>query len=257
MTTAHPHFPSRKPYLSWLRSQAGVGAAGASRDNPRSALEKESKEFEVYIDRIQPVGGRPKRLLDLVIAITALIVLLPLMILVASLIKIRMGGPVLYAHPRVGFNGNTFRCFKFRTMVPNPEEKLLEYLVSHPDAAQEWRERRKLRNDPRVTALGRELRRASLDELPQLLNVLRGEMSCVGPRPIVAAEIQRYGPTAKEYLSTRPGLTGLWQVSGRSKLTYEQRVAMDREYVRSWSLGLDLRILLKTIPAILTFEDAA
>lgn len=205
----------------------------------------------------QPLGGSKKRAFDVAMALVALVVLSPLMLMIALLIKATMGGPIIYAHTRVGHNGNAFRCLKFRTMVSHPDEKLKHFLANDPDAAQEWRETQKLKNDPRVTFLGRTLRISSLDELPQLLNVLRGEMSCVGPRPVVAAEIARYGLHAQEYLYARPGLTGLWQVSGRSRLNYAERVALDAQYVRSWSMWLDLTILLKTIPAALNFHDAA
>lgn len=212
--------------------------------------------FDDCLELAPPTGGLLKRLCDIAIALSALIALLPLMVLIAVLIKLTMGGPVIYVHTRVGYRGRLFRCFKFRTMVTNPDEKLAQHLASNSDAAQEWRETQKLRSDPRVTALGRDLRKSSLDELPQLFNVLRGDMSCVGPRPIVVAEIDRYGAYADKYLSARPGLTGLWQVSGRSRLSYEERVRLDCDYVRNWSLGLDLWILWRTIPALLSFDDA-
>lgn len=210
-----------------------------------------------YIDADQPLGGRKKRALDIAIAGIAMLLLSPLMVVIAVLIKVTMGSPIIYAHPRIGHNGRRFRCFKFRTMVQCPDEVLEQILASDPDAAREWREKQKLRNDPRVTIVGSILRISSLDELPQLINVLRGEMSCVGPRPIVAAELDRYGVDAQEYLRSRPGITGLWQVSGRSDTSYGMRVALDCEYVRSWSIWLDLKILLKTLPAVLRLRQAA
>ncbi len=144
-----------------------------------------------------------------------------------------------------------FRCLKFRTMVPNAEQVLRDLLRAHPELRDEWTENHKLRYDPRVTPIGRFLRRTSLDELPQLWNVLRGEMSLVGPRPIVRAELLRYGRQASMYLAVRPGLTGLWQVKGRSDTTYRRRVAMDKYYVRSRSLWMDLYIVAVTAVVIL------
>jgi exopolysaccharide production protein ExoY len=175
-----------------------------------------------------------------------------LLIIVAAAIKAVMGGPVMFSHRRIGCNGIPFECYKFRTMVSDAEAILDRYLAENPDAAEEWSRTRKLRHDPRVTTLGQFLRKTSLDEIPQLFNVLRGEMSCVGPRPIIAGELAMYGPHAPEYLCARPGMTGMWQVSGRNDVEYEQRVKLDSTYVCNWSLGIDLLILLKTIPAVLS-----
>ena len=202
------------------------------------------------------IGGRTKRIVDLIIATTALILLSPMMLAVAIVIKLWLGGPVIYAHQRVGRDRKMFPCLKFRSMVTNGDEVLRNHLNANPQAAAEWRETRKLRNDPRITPLGHLLRASSLDELPQLINVLRGDMSCVGPRPVVATELERYGTTAKYYLSTRPGLTGLWQVSGRSNCSYAHRISLDCQYVTTWSLWLDIKILLLTIPALLNFDQA-
>jgi exopolysaccharide production protein ExoY len=160
-----------------------------------------------------------------------------------------MGGPIIFSHRRIGHNGVAFNCYKFRTMIRNSDEFMRQYLAVNPDAAHEWATTRKLKRDPRVTALGNLLRRSSLDELPQFINVLRGEMSCVGPRPIVPEELKFYGASTSEYLRARPGLTGAWQVSGRSDTSYKERVALDCKYVREWSLRTDIVILLKTIPA--------
>jgi exopolysaccharide production protein ExoY len=202
-------------------------------------------------------GGQPKRVLDIFVALVAIVLLAPCMLIVAALIKLTLGGPVIFAHARVGQNGQTFPCLKFRTMIVNGQECLDAYLASNPAAAKEWAETHKLRHDPRITRLGHILRISSLDELPQLFNVLRGDMSCVGPRPIVAAELKRYGAHAPEYLAARPGVTGIWQVSGRSSLSYEERIRLDFYYVRHWSMLLDLKILLKTIPAVLHFSETA
>ena len=204
-----------------------------------------------------PLGGSSKRAVDVAIALAAIILLFPVMLMIMGLIKLTGGGSVIFAHARIGFRGRRFRCFKFCTMVADAEEMLARHLAGDQRAAQEWRETRKLRDDPRVTFIGRLLRKSSLDEIPQLINVLRGEMSCVGPRPIVAEELQRYGPHATDYLQARPGLTGIWQVSGRNSLDYADRVALDSHYVRNWSLWNDLVILGKTVFAVMKFDEAA
>jgi len=198
-----------------------------------------------------------KRALDVAIAVTSLVLLAPLMLLVAAAIRMSMGAPVFYAHPRVGENGQAFACLKFRTMVNDAAAVLDRHLASCPESADEWRQTRKLLRDPRVTALGNMLRRSSIDELPQLINVLKGDMSCVGPRPVVEDELAPYGVYANDYLSVRPGLTGIWQISGRNTLSYASRVKLDALYVRRWSMKLDLVILMRTIPALLRFEDTA
>jgi exopolysaccharide production protein ExoY len=203
-----------------------------------------------------PLGGSLKRAIDVAIALAAIILLAPVMLMIMGLVKLTMGGSIFFAHSRIGFRGRRFHCYKFRTMLADAEAMLARHLVDDHRAAQEWRETRKLRNDPRVTFLGRLLRKSSLDELPQLINVLRGEMSCVGPRPIVAEELHRYGPYATEYLQARPGLTGIWQVSGRNALDYGDRVALDCYYVRNWSLWTDLVILGKTFFAVVKFDEA-
>jgi exopolysaccharide production protein ExoY len=205
----------------------------------------------------QPVGGIQKRILDLFIATVLLLLSAPLFLLIALLIKLTMGGPVFFTHTRVGYRLRSFHCLKFRTMIDASEERMARYLADHPECAREWRASQKLKNDFRVTRLGRILRKSSLDELPQLVNVLRGEMSCVGPRPIVAAELERYGAHAHEYARVRPGLTGLWQVSGRSRTSYRKRVALDRYYVRRWSMSLDLVVLLRTAPVLLSWDQTS
>ncbi len=204
-----------------------------------------------------PIGGFWKRAMDIVVAALGLVLLSPLMVTVAVLIRLTMGGPVLFGHRRIGHDGRVFRCYKFHTMIVDAHEALRQYLASKPQAEKEWRETHKLRNDPRITPLGRFLRKASIDELPQLVKVLRGDMSCVGPRPIVADELARCGGNAPDYLQARPGLTGAWQVSGRSSLRYADRVALDAEYVRCWSIWKDLLILVKTIPAVMHFDEAS
>ena len=196
------------------------------------------------------LGGWSKRTVDILIAAAVILALLPILGLVALLIKWSMGGSVIYGHRRVGRDGQPFRCFKFRTMVPDADEILAAHLAESPEAAREWHATRKLKADPRITRLGRVLRASSIDELPQFFNVLAGEMSCVGPRPITFDELYRYGSGAGDYLRVRPGLTGLWQISGRSSISYQQRVDLDLSYVRDWSLRRDLLIMLKTLPAL-------
>jgi len=185
------------------------------------------------------------------IAVGLLVFLLPLMIFIALAVRLQDGGPALFKHRRVGLNGAAFRCWKFRTMRVDAEARLAELLAGDPEARSEWERDQKLRNDPRITPLGRFLRKSSLDELPQLINLLRGEMNLVGPRPIVEAEIARYGWRYKHYQSVKPGITGLWQVSGRNAVDYRTRVAMDALYATRRSLGLDLRIIASTAPAVL------
>jgi undecaprenyl-phosphate galactose phosphotransferase len=191
-----------------------------------------------------------KRAFDIAAASFLIIALSPLLLAIAIMIR-RGGGPALYRHKRVGFEGQTFGCIKFRSMDVNGDRILAELLAKDPEAAAEWAATQKLRNDPRITPIGRFLRNTSLDELPQLLNVLHGEMSLVGPRPVVQSELSFYGENADYYMQARPGMTGLWQVSGRSDTTYEQRVRLDVWYVRNWTLWHDLAILMKTIPVVL------
>jgi lipopolysaccharide/colanic/teichoic acid biosynthesis glycosyltransferase len=173
------------------------------------------------------------------------------MLAVALAVRLQDGGPVFFAHARIGRGGRRFQCLKFRSMTPDADARLQAYLDVNPFARGQWAKDHKLRDDPRVTAFGRFLRRSSLDELPQLFNVLSGEMSLVGPRPIVEAETVKYGIYFGEYCSVKPGITGLWQISGRSNVDYPARVALDVDYVHTASALLDLRILALTIPAVL------
>jgi lipopolysaccharide/colanic/teichoic acid biosynthesis glycosyltransferase len=176
---------------------------------------------------------------------------MPLMIAIALAVYANDGGPVLFRHRRVGRNGKTFYCLKFRTMAVDAEVRLADLLASDPVARAEWAADFKLRHDPRVTRIGAFLRRSSLDELPQLFNLMRGEMSLVGPRPIVEAEIARYGWRFRHYCAVKPGITGLWQVSGRNDVSYRSRVAMDCIYAKRKSPWLDLWVLAVTVPAVL------
>ncbi len=179
----------------------------------------------------------------------------PLYLALALMVKLTSRGPVFYVQQRVGRDYRSFGCIKFRTMRRDADRILSRLLEESPDLQEEFRNDFKLRNDPRITRLGRFLRRSSLDELPQFLNVLRGEMSVVGPRPIVRQELPRYGERMDEVLAVRPGLTGLWQVSGRNNLSYRQRVLLDLRYARHRSLRMDLLIILRTIRVILDPRD--
>ncbi|NTG51200.1 sugar transferase [Agrobacterium rhizogenes] len=201
-------------------------------------------------DVFPPTGGILKRGFDVTAALMGLILISPLFLMLMLLVKLSDRGPIFYGHRRIGHNGKTFGCLKFRTMVVDGDRVLQAYLQANPRAMDEWRATRKLQNDPRVTLVGAVLRKLSLDELPQLINIIRGEMSVVGPRPVVEDELERYETSAIYYLQSRPGLTGLWQVSGRNDVSYETRVAFDTHYVKNWSLSSDMMIIAKTIPAV-------
>ena len=192
-----------------------------------------------------------KRALDVTAGVILLFLLAPLMLLIAALIRAGDSGPALFRQNRIGRGGKSFRCWKFRTMACNADEALQRLLATDPVAAQEWAESQKLTCDPRITPLGAFLRRSSLDELPQLFNIVTGDMSFVGPRPIVAAERERYGEAFTHCFSVPPGLTGLWQISGRSDCSYATRVSLDSQYASEWHLLLDAKILVKTVPAVL------
>lgn len=192
------------------------------------------------------------RVIDIGVALTAIVILLPLLFLIILALKITSPGPVLFAHRRVGKGGVVFPCYKFRSMVVNSAEVLERHLAENPEARAEWLRDQKLRRDPRVTEIGRLLRRTSLDEVPQIFNVLRGEMSMVGPRPIVEGEMIRYRQYISDYMSVKPGITGLWQISGRNNTTYRRRVALDTAYARSRNVKLDLAIMARTVPAVLS-----
>lgn len=197
-----------------------------------------------------------KRCLDVVLVMTLMPIILFVVLTIAILVKLSSRGPIFYSHRRIGKNGAFFSMWKFRTMCVDSAGLLEKYLEQNPDARTEWNKTHKLRYDPRVTRLGSFLRRYSLDELPQLWNVLTGQMSLVGPRPIVAAEVEKYGDCFDCYCCAVPGLTGLWQTSGRSTLSYDARVALDCEYVARWSLRKDIVILLKTCSSVINQDGA-
>ena len=203
----------------------------------------------------QPAARLAKIAVDLILAALLLALLAPLFLVIIVLVR-RDGGSAFFSHERIGARGRRFGCLKFRSMAPDAQAVLLRALGADPALAEEWAATQKLRCDPRVTRIGRVLRATSLDELPQLLNVLRLEMSLVGPRPIVADEIARYGDDITFYYEARPGLTGLWQVSGRAETTYNRRVKLDCWYVKNWTMWHDIAILSKTIPAVFSRRGA-
>ncbi|HFG1282789.1 TPA: undecaprenyl-phosphate galactose phosphotransferase WbaP, partial [Klebsiella pneumoniae] len=196
-----------------------------------------------------------KRLFDIVGSLVILSILSPALLYISRKVK-QDGGPAIYGHERIGKGGKSFKCLKFRSMIINSKEVLEELLAKDEDARREWESTFKLKNDPRITKIGAFLRRTSLDELPQLFNVLKGEMSLVGPRPIITAELVRYNEEVDYYLLSKPGMTGLWQVSGRSDVDYETRVYLDAWYVKNWSMWNDIAILFKTISVVLRKDGA-
>jgi len=239
---------------------AANSRSGASVPPPSSQMQTAKFESPEQVDDESAERGDHRRVqldapitraLDLTGAVILLIVLLPVLLIVTLVVVVTDPGPVFFAHRRVGRDGRTFPCLKFRSMYVGAEEKLAAILQADPALRAQWIKNHKLESDPRITPIGAFLRLTSLDELPQLINVIRGDMSLVGPRPIVAAEVPRYGRFIASYYSVRPGLTGLWQVSGRSLTTYRRRVAMDVIYVRSKSLFLDIKLIVATVPAVL------
>lgn len=197
-----------------------------------------------------------KRVFDILISLLSMPFLIPLIFLIGALIRIETKGPAIYAHERIGRDGRPFRCYKFRTMYRDAEERLKEILNSDEELRGEWEKNWKLKDDPRVTKVGRILRKTSLDELPQIWNVIKGDMSLVGPRPYLPREIKEIGENYSIIGSTKPGITGLWQVSGRSNTGYDYRIKLDTWYVMNWSLWLDMVIIFKTIRVVLKAEGA-
>jgi undecaprenyl-phosphate galactose phosphotransferase len=222
--------------------------------NVTLSLDSKSGDF-AFARRKSPLKSKGKRIADLIFAGLMLVVFFPVMITIYLLVRLD-GGPGFFLHERVGAGCRPFRCMKFRTMVPNAQQVLREALENDPRLAAEWRATQKLRVDPRITRVGVVLRKTSLDELPQIFNVLLNDMSLVGPRPITLTETEKYGAHLSDYSATLPGITGLWQVSGRSATTYERRVELDVQYVAEWSLLKDMQILLKTVPVVLLRQGA-
>jgi Undecaprenyl-phosphate galactose phosphotransferase WbaP len=242
--------PLRRPHLVsttdlWLQSEGTTVESGLEAD-VHTVITRSLEPVAL------PTGGAAvaKRLLDVIGAVVLGLVFAPLMLVILFLMR-KGDGSAIYRHRRVGRGGQMFSCLKFRTMVPDADQVLRDLLESDPELQAEWVRDHKLRHDPRVTRLGRFLRRTSLDELPQLLNVLRGEMSLVGPRPVIREELLRYGRAVDTYLAARPGITGLWQVTGRNNTDYRRRVVLDTYYVRNQNLLLDLYILVKTTGVVL------
>ncbi len=192
-----------------------------------------------------------KRAFDFSASSIAILLLMPMFLLLALILAMTQGRPIFIRHKRIGQSGQSFDCLKFRTMVKNADLVLKEHLEQNPQSRDEWKATRKLKQDPRITPVGKILRQSSVDELPQLINIIRGEMSIVGPRPIVREEIAYYGESFSRYTKVRPGLTGLWQVSGRNDVSYQTRVQMDVRYVEQFTLYSDMVIIMKTIPAVL------
>jgi Undecaprenyl-phosphate galactose phosphotransferase WbaP len=202
--------------------------------------------LEIKQKLLDPKRKALKRGTDLLLAFCLSPFAFPLLFILAAAVRLDSPGPVFFRQTRLGLGGRSIRIWKFRTMVRDADEQLERYLAERPDLRREWEQGQKIQKDPRVTRVGRFLRKTSLDELPQLWNVLKGDMSLVGPRPIIESEIARYRQTYALYTQVRPGVTGLWQVSGRNTLEYEQRVHLDAYYVRNWSLWLDIFILART-----------
>lgn len=194
-----------------------------------------------------------KRLIDVILSSIALVVLSPIFAIIALAIKLESKGPVFFKHTRIGKNGKIIKIYKFRTMVENAEELIKKFT---PEQMKEYKENYKLTNDPRITKVGGLLRKTSLDELPQLVNIIKGELSIIGPRPVVQDELEKYGPNAQKFLSVTPGLTGYWAANGRSSTTYEERMEMELYYVDNMSLLLDLKVFFKTFGAVIKREGA-
>ncbi len=194
-----------------------------------------------------------KRFLDFTLSLLGLIVLSPVFLIISILIKKESEGPVFFKHKRIGKNGKEIYLYKFRSMVPNAEELIKKFT---PEQMKEFKENFKLENDPRITKVGKWLRKTSLDELPQLINILKGELSIIGPRPVIAEELEKYGNNKEKFLSVTPGLTGYWAANGRSNTTYEQRMQMELYYVDNISFKMDLKIFIKTILSVIKKEGA-
>lgn len=243
LTAASPAMPPELP---------GFMAPVASTQAPTTQATPEAQTGQA---RRLAFGLGTKRVFDVAAALVLMLLLSPLLVMVALLVM-RDGGPCLYGHTRVGVDGRKFRCLKFRSMVRNADAVLKDLLASDAQARAEWAADFKLKHDVRVTRLGHFIRKTSIDELPQLWNVVRGDMSLVGPRPVVEKELERYGDSVSYYLGVLPGITGLWQVSGRNDTDYDTRVALDVAYVRNWTFGGDIVILFKTIGVVLRGRGA-
>ncbi len=239
--------------VSFIPELMGMPAANV---HVQGLMEENMILLRVKNNLARPYYRLVKRIFDLVVTLCGLVVVLPIGLIIAALIYIDNPGPVLFAHRRVGKHGKEFPCYKFRSMIVGAEDVLKNYLANNPEAREEWERDFKLKDDPRITKIGHFLRKTSLDELPQLLNVLKGEMSLVGPRPIIKKEIEKYGSYINDFFLVPPGITGVWQVSGRSDTTYEERVQMDSWYVHNWSVWIDIVYLVRTVGVVLMRKGA-
>jgi lipopolysaccharide/colanic/teichoic acid biosynthesis glycosyltransferase len=249
--------------------QFSIGQAVKTNDRMAASMEALGNALALH-QTVSKVGVHPlvvpqfgnrrdsgcKRAIDILGSILISITLAPMLAICAAVIFIDCPGAILFKHRRIGLSGKEFHMWKFRSMCHNAEQVLTDYLQQHPEFREEWLRAHKLTNDPRVTSVGRFLRRFSLDELPQFWNVIKGEMSLIGPRPIVRAEVEKYGEAIASYSAIRPGMSGLWQVSGRSDTTYAERVRLDAHYSEHRSLAMDAVIFLKTVSVILTGKGA-
>ncbi|MGB3203218.1 MAG: undecaprenyl-phosphate galactose phosphotransferase WbaP [Nodosilinea sp.] len=239
------------PHLMMIPDLFGVASLWVSSKDLGGVL-----GLEIRQQLLLPGPRLIKALLDISLTLVVGALLLPLLVIIAGLVKLSSPGPIFYGQPRLGQSNAPFVAWKFRSMVANADQVLERYFEANPTLRSQWQRDHKLRYDPRITRIGHFLRRTSLDELPQLWNVLRGEMSLVGPRPIVKEEVARYADTYSLYTKVLPGLTGLWQVSGRNNVSYDERVNLDAYYVRNWSVWLDIYILLKTIWVVVIGDGA-
>lgn len=212
-------------------------------------LEQEQNELVIKKNYYKPV----KRVLDILIASIGLVVLSPIFLIVALCIKLETRGKVMFKHKRIGKNGKEIYIYKFRSMVENAEDMIKDF---SPEQMKEFKENYKLKNDPRITKVGKFIRKTSLDELPQLLNIIKGELSIIGPRPVIEEELEKYGPSKAKFLSATPGLTGYWAANGRSCTSYEDRMKMELYYVDNMSLKLDIKIIFKTVITVIKRQGA-
>lgn len=228
----------------------------------QSSLWAETIDFEGVLglelrqNLLDPGRLALKRILDIILALVGGFLILPFLLAIAAAVRLDSKGPAVYGHKRLGFAGKQIKVFKFRTMAANADQILHECLEKSPEMRAEWEQTHKLRNDPRITRMGRLLRKFSLDELPQLWNVIRGELSLVGPRPIVREEIAKYDDLFSVYMQVRPGITGLWQVSGRNNTSYTERIKLDTYYIRNWSIWLDIYVMCRTLPIVMYGKGA-
>lgn len=213
--------------------------------SPKTKKQDKSKELNHYIHL--------KRVLDVLFSCIGLVALSPILLIIGLLIKWDSEGPIFFAHNRIGKNGKMFKMYKFRTMYNHAEEMIKDFT---PEQMKEWKENYKLTNDPRITKMGKFLRKTSIDELPQIINIIKGDLSIIGPRPVIKEELEKYGENKEEFLSVTPGLTGYWACNGRSAISYEERMKMELYYIEHMSLDLDVQIFFKTILSVIKKEGA-